>query len=110
MQYHAVYKENEKQKFVENLGVVIMNVMIKQSYIAITERSQVAMCKGFMIPEEIKQAAPKRQGNLPWISKLVLHSPVKTDRSKRQNNQGKRTVQWHIVPVRLCTTFFISVV
>ena len=22
----------------------------------------------------------------------------------RQNNQGKRTVQWHIVPVRLCTT------
>jgi len=36
VQYHAVYKENEKQKFVENLGVVIMNVMIKQSYIAIT--------------------------------------------------------------------------
>lgn len=73
----TVYKENEKQKFVENLGVVIMNVMIKQSYIAITERSQVAMCKGFMIPEEIKQAAPKRQGNLPWISKWCCIPPLR---------------------------------
>ena len=33
----TVYKENEKQKI----------------------WSEVAMCKGFMIPEEIKQAAPK---------------------------------------------------
>lgn len=106
MQYHAVYKENEKQKFVENLGVVIMNVMIKQSYIAITSSNVQRIYDS----RRNQTSSPKTAGEPSMDIQMVLHSPVKTDRSKRQNNQGKRTVQWHIVPVRLCTTFFISVV
>ena len=74
----TVYKENEQPKFVKDMGVILMNIMIKQSYIAVTERSQVAICKGYTIPQEIKENAPKLPGEPSMDISMVLHSPVKT--------------------------------
>ena len=74
----TVYKEHEKPKFVKDKGVILMNVMVKQSYVAVTERTQVAMCKGFTLPQAVIESAPKLPGEPNMDISMVLHSPVKT--------------------------------
>ena len=74
----TVYQESQKGKFIKGMGVYLLNVMIKQSYIAVTERTQVAMCKGFVIDDEVKKAAPRLPGEPSMNIKMVLASPVKT--------------------------------
>ena len=74
----TIYKEQEKDKFIKGMGLVLMNVMIKQSYIAITERTDVALCKPMIIPDEVVAAAPKLPGEASMTIRMIVDSPVKT--------------------------------
>ena len=60
------------------MGVILYNVMIKQSYIAVTERTDVGMCKGFIIPQDVTENAPKLPEEPSMNIKMLLDSPVKT--------------------------------
>ena len=55
-----------------------MNIMIKQSYIAVTERSDIALCKPVILPENIVASAPKLPGEPSMNIKMIKDSPVKT--------------------------------
>ena len=54
----TVYDVSQRQKFIKDMAVVLVNILVKQSYIAVTERTEVGMCKPFNIPDEVRQNAP----------------------------------------------------
>lgn len=59
----TVYKENEKPKFVKDMGVILMNIMIKQSYIAVTE---LLFVKDTPYPRKLKKMPRSFQQNQAW--------------------------------------------
>ncbi|XP_052079018.1 uncharacterized protein LOC127717284 [Mytilus californianus] len=74
----TVYDISQRQKLIKNMAVVLVNILIKQSYIAVTERTEVGMCKSFDIPEEVRQNAAKLPGDQAMNIEMAKHSPVKT--------------------------------
>ena len=94
----TVYDEAQHSKFMKGMSVVIMNVLLKSSYIAVTRRSDVAMSRAFDVPEEVLRTAPKLPGTEPTDIQTTLDSPVKTLTSvKGKVTKVKYTMQVSLI-------------
>ncbi|KAJ8300275.1 hypothetical protein KUTeg_021794 [Tegillarca granosa] len=74
----TIYDHNQYSKFIKGFGVVLVNVLLKQSYVAVTSRTEVAICQGFEIPSEVKDNAPALPGHQAKTLEDALQSPVKS--------------------------------
>lgn len=73
----TVYDPTKKCKFIEGMGVVLINILVKQNFIAVTSKTDVGISRPFPIPESVKNTAPTLAGQLTTL-KAALASPVKT--------------------------------
>ena len=73
----TVYSTDLYDKFKKNMGVFLIDVLLKQSYIGVTRRTQVAISSPENVPDEIREAAPKLPGSSSNIASILV-SPVKS--------------------------------
>ena len=66
---------------------MLVNVLCKQSYLAVTIKSEVAMCKGEAVPEDILKDAPK----LPWHQVNTIQTAVGSPEKSVISVKGKVT-------------------
>ncbi|KAJ8303727.1 hypothetical protein KUTeg_018650, partial [Tegillarca granosa] len=74
----TIYNEKEHLKCMKGFGVIVRKVLLKQSYIGITTKTEVALCQPFSIPEEVKETAAKLPGAETNTLDTALKSPVKS--------------------------------
>lgn len=73
----TVYDPNKRNKFIKGMAVVLMNVLVKQNFIAVTSKTDVGIARPFSIPDDVKSEAPTLAGQTMTL-KAALASPVKT--------------------------------
>ncbi|KAJ8321182.1 hypothetical protein KUTeg_001307 [Tegillarca granosa] len=74
----TIYNDKDYDKFIVGFGVVLINILLKQSYVAVTSRSDVAICKSFAIPDDVTKNAVSLPGQEVPSLKSAMLSPVKT--------------------------------
>ena len=74
----TIYETKMKDKFIKGMGVLLVNVLIKTSYIAVTSKSEVAICQGFDIPPEVEDDLPQFPGHEASNIGKALESPEKS--------------------------------
>lgn len=74
----TIYTETHYHKFMKGFAVVIINVLLKQSYIAVTSRTEVAICQPFSISEDILRSAPALPGHQHKTLASAIDSPEKS--------------------------------
>lgn len=73
----TIYNPDVFDRFRKNMGVILMDILLKQSYIGITKRTEVAVTQAFIIPDEVLEAAPKLPCEADTIT-AILNSPEKS--------------------------------
>jgi hypothetical protein len=73
----TVYDANKRNKFIKGMAVVLINILVKQNFIAVTSKTDVGIARPFAIPQDIKNEAPTLAGQTMTL-KDALASPVKT--------------------------------
>lgn len=73
----TIYNIDFYDKFKKEMGIFLIDVLLKQSYIGVTKRTQVAVSTPQHVPEEIREAAPKLPGASSDIASILV-SPVKS--------------------------------
>ncbi|KAJ8309542.1 hypothetical protein KUTeg_014416 [Tegillarca granosa] len=58
----TIYNEKEHVKFLKGFGIILRNVLLKQSYVGVTAKTEVAMCQPISVPDSIKEQAPHFPG------------------------------------------------
>ncbi|CAC5384757.1 PIF1 [Mytilus coruscus] len=58
----TIYNPDVFDRFRKNMGVILMDMLLKQSYIGITKRTEVAVTQAFIIPDEVSPATTKPVG------------------------------------------------
>lgn len=73
----TIYDVQKQNKFIKGMAVVLMNILTKQNFIAVTSKTDVGICRPFTIPDDIRLHAPTLAGQTMTL-KNALASPVKT--------------------------------
>lgn len=74
----TIYNEKEHVKFIKGFGIILRNVLLKQSYVGVTAKTEVAMCQPISVPDSIKEQAPHFPGKQVHDICTALESPVKS--------------------------------
>lgn len=74
----TVYNEKHHEKFVKGLGITLVNVLCKKSFLGVTIKKEVAMCKPIIIPEAVMKEAPRLPGQAVDDILDALSSPEKS--------------------------------
>ena len=59
----TVYDANKRNKFIKGMAVVLINILVKQNFIAVTSKTDVGIARPFAIPQDIKNEAPTLAGH-----------------------------------------------
>lgn len=73
----TIYHVKKQNKFIKGMAVVLMNILTKQNFIAVSSKTDVGISRPFTIPDDIRLHAPTLAGQTMTL-KNALASPVKT--------------------------------
>uniref|UniRef100_A0A8W8MM39 HIN-200 domain-containing protein n=1 Tax=Magallana gigas TaxID=29159 RepID=A0A8W8MM39_MAGGI len=88
----TIYDVQKQNKFIKGLAVVLMNILTKQNFIAVTSKTDVGICRPFTIPGDIRLHAPTLAGQTMTL-KNALASPVKTLLTVKLSPASKKRVE-----------------
>lgn len=58
----TIYDVKKQIKFIKGMAVVLMNILTKQNFIAVTIKTDVSICRPFIITNDIRLHAPTLAG------------------------------------------------
>lgn len=69
----TIYDVKKQNKFIKGIAVVLMNILTKQNFIAVTIKTDVGICRPFIITNDIRLHAPTLAGQTMTLRMHLLH-------------------------------------